>query len=86
MTAFGTIPRILLKQEAPQETDQMLNTMNMCPEYLILVLVKYGQGSNFSKLPAGFTYTKPIILPVVPEITGIGTALLLYSLHMCKQE
>lgn len=61
--------------------------MNMYLGYLILILVKYGHGSNFSKLRVGFTFTKPIIFPHVPEIIGVGTALLLtpYT-HLNKNE
>lgn len=70
MTAIGKIPRILLTRETAQENDQMLNTVHMYLGHLILVLVGYGQGSNFSKLHVGFTHTKPIIFPHVPEIMG----------------
>lgn len=48
----------------------MSNTINMYLGHLILVLVKYGHGNNFSKLHVGFACTKPIIFPDVPEIMG----------------
>lgn len=67
------------KEEAQELTKC---SMNMYLGYLILILVKYGHGSNFSKLQVGFTCTKPIIFPHIPKIIVYGQLCFSFSTHI----